>query len=434
MSDQLRIRLETIEASALSFAVYRDPTIMLEIDATRFSSKPVRDLWDKARAIYGEHNRISHLQLVSDGASMDTLAQIHELRTQSTNKESLLSELLVAQAAWTADRLHATSRTALGVAPFSPKWLHEYMIELRESLLAIAASVRIEEIRRHVVHGFLKFEEGVYRPEAHWKLSTAIPDLDVRLNGGLAAGEFSIVLGRSGHGKSSLALTIALQAALAGHRSLYISREMLPAELSMRFAAALSTRRISEIQRALENNVTELRDEIHDGLAELPLDIDSDATHIDSIRALVESERVSEKPYKLVVLDFLQMIRSPGEEQHERFEHLAYACKDLAIHAGCHVLGLAQCKRVQKDGAKGGTGMPTMDDIRGSSAFENAADVLISMKRGESQGWADYPVALKVEKARNGRPGGLFGTYGLTQGTFTVHQLTSEATRVETIL
>ena len=89
----------------------------------------------------------------------------------------------------------------------------------------------------------------------------------------------------------------------------------------------------------------------------------------------------------------------------------------------CAVLAMVQPNRA---GSKA-EGIPTMHDIRGSSAVENAADTVISMVRADpfAPGFS-YPLVLSVQKARNGRPGGLGGEYELGAGTFMVGQLKSE--------
>lgn len=242
-------------------------------------------------------------------------------------------------------------------------------------------------------------------------LSTGIPDLDDMLLGGLRVGELTGVIGRSGHGKSCLAITAAVAAARAGHRTLYLSTEMLGPEVAKRLLAAQENLHVGEaMRRAMRGSI---------GLDRDRFTIIDDQTTLPPVASRVQEARVAGEPYQLVVLDFLQAMDGPGDSTHEKLERLAYAAKFLALRERCHVIAVLQMNRADEKAR------PNMRSIRASSGIENAIDNLVGLERGEDMG-----LDFLVDKARNAKTGELrhddWGgpgpKYRLGEGTFLVTQ------------
>ena len=253
------------------------------------------------------------------------------------------------------------------------------------------------------------------------RISTGISDLDARI-GGLVTATFHVVIGRSGHGKSCLALTAALNAAKAGGRTLYVTREMNRRELAWRCLAA-ERNESWEYVRELARMDETVREECCRA-AELPIVLEDRVSHIDQVRALVETAANTEKPYRLVVLDYMQIMRAEGTEEHAVLAKMAMDAKDMAMQNDCAVIGLVQPNRVN---AHNPNHIPGCADIRGSSAIENAADSVTGLRKTDALlPGGSYGMTFHVWKARNASGGTLAGEYVLGAGTFLISQVKSE--------
>ncbi len=361
--------------------------------------------------------RGSRLALVTDGAiEAKTVQAVQRMRDAIPGTAAILREFGAARAIVQAARICRESLEPLDATPFTPEDASAALHALSEGLGAQALGLAATQVRRDlesVADDLIEELQGDVTG-----LPTGLPALDARI-GGLRPGTLHIIVARSGHGKSCMAATMALRAAEQGHRCLFISREMPRVELALRFVAARRQEPVGMIRRSVHGGNAQVIEELRSALA-LPIDLDDQEHHIDAIAARVDAEAAKGEPYRVIVFDFFQLFTAEGREQHERFERLAYQMKGLALRSGATVIAPAQPNRV---GAKGAD-LPSMSDIRGSSAIENAADVIISMYRGDApfEG-ATYPLILNIEKSRNGQPGGFDSEkFELGAGTFLVTQ------------
>ncbi len=424
MPDAFTTRLEGAEMALLAAAVFTSDaaTLLAAVEPEEFASLPVRAFWGRCRDLYRERGRLGTLELATD-AWLDqlTLQVILSLQAATIDARQALEEFRCASALRRAVLVCEQAKDSLRGTAFNGREAVDALGGVGAAIQRLSSGIHIDEQEKDLSSAWRDYVADLREPGAAWRLSTGVLDLDERI-GGLGPGTFTVAVGRSGEGKSSLALTAALLAARGGARVLVVSREMGRKELASRFAAAGLDEPLNQLRRKLTAGDPGLEDAAWEA-TRLPIVLEDNQAHIDAIRAQVQRERLAGAPFRLVVLDFLQILVADGREQHERLERIAYGAKDLAMAEGCAVIGLAQPNRV---GSKA-EGMPTMSDIRGSSAVENAADSVVALRRLDAPyPGAPYPFLLRVEKARNGRPGGLAGTYELGPGTFLVSQLVSE--------
>ena len=110
--------------------------------------------------------------------------------------------------------------------------------------------------------------------------------MDSILGGGFRAGRLTQIYGRSGSGKSQIAMQAVLEAAKAGRRSLYIDTE-----------GSFRPERLEEMSKARGLQVDKLLDSI------IYVRIDSSSEQMDTIRSM--SSRDLTAPCGLVVVDTL---------------------------------------------------------------------------------------------------------------------------------
>ena len=221
----------------------------------------------------------------------------------------------------------------------------------------------------------------------------------------------SIVAARPGQGKTSFALGAALHCALDARKPvIFFSMEMGHLELTKRLLAAeaqidarkLSTGRLSEHEWPKLNQAV-------GRLAEAPFFID-DNPHCTVMEMRAKARRTKAKygDLGLIVVDYLQLMASPGRRSESRqveVSELSRGLKILARELDCPVMTLSQLNRqleYRQDKR------PMLADLRESGSIEQDADIVIFIYRdeyynpeSEQRGMAEIIVA----KHRNGPTG-----------------------------
>lgn len=243
-------------------------------------------------------------------------------------------------------------------------------------------------------------------------LATRLPDLD-RLTHGWKPGELVVIGARPSVGKTSFALDCALAAADVGP-VLFVSLEMTAKQLRRRL-----------LSREAEVNLWWIRDKESMGryaprlgraaslLGQVPLRLLDHGQTPGEVRLAADQYATeAEEPLRLIVIDYLQLMRS-GRRASNRNEELGDISRDLArlaIDLDVPVLALSQFSR---DPAKAGR-RPTMHDLRDSGAIEQDASTILILHHTEQQPEAlrlltpdTYLTELVVEKNRHGATGRL---------------------------
>lgn len=233
--------------------------------------------------------------------------------------------------------------------------------------------------------------------------------------GPLRAGEFTIVGGSTGNGKTAWGLTLAGNVAIRGEPVLYVATaDMKARDLSMRLLcswAAVSAKRarmkllsaadFARLTRAAQmfKGLPLHFDEAHDQTVQ---EIDA-ATR----RMSLACERTG-KRLRLVVVDYIQRCRYLGTGRNESEEatlrKVAGHLKVLAAKHKVHVLGLAQSWPPKPAGKEGGDGKPDVDNLKGCKSMANEAENVAFIHRTKVEGKypARGPADLVVRKCRWG--------------------------------
>ncbi len=228
-----------------------------------------------------------------------------------------------------------------------------------------------------------------------WGIPTGIRDLD-DLTGGLERGEFVIVAGRPGMGKSALAAQIARHVAETGLGVAFFSLEMSKRQIITRLMCAGARIDSHDVKRGrlTDSERTKLWDElskVHD----LPIWwLCASGITPQDISALVAklSLRVN---LGLVIVDYVQLVRATGENQNVRISNVSQGMKQLAMQFNVCVMAAAQLNRAIE---KRKSPKPKLSDLRDSGSLEQDADKIIFLHRTDD-GIADVILA----KNRNGR-------------------------------
>jgi replicative DNA helicase len=267
-----------------------------------------------------------------------------------------------------------------------------------------------------------KIETQSQNPNAVTGLSTGFPDLDV-MTTGLHPGEMIVIAARPSLGKTSLAMNIAENVALAitplpvGIFSLEMTAE------------ALLTRSISSVAkvnlRTLNQNGMLNQQSLHkimhasNQLNASPIWID-DTAGLSILQLRARARRMAQQfGIKLFIIDYMQLLHSTSrkaqDNRQQEIADISAGCKGLAKELKVPVIVLSQLNReVEKDKGR----KPRLSDLRESGAIEQDADLVGLLYRpndddpdSQEQQDAGESINLLIAKQRNGPIGDVHLTF-----------------------
>ena len=216
------------------------------------------------------------------------------------------------------------------------------------------------------------------------------------VTGGMWPGEMIVLGARTSIGKTSFAMQVAWNAAIAGVSTLVVSLEMSEAQLVHRYAAYLEDIPISMIRgEAMTMGQWESFKSMHKTYAgtKLATTVARSAT-MQRIRSIVRSE-VLRNGTKLVIIDYLQLIapRDVKRSKYEQVTEISSDIKSLAMELDIAVVALSQLNRQGEENQ-----LPLLSNLRESGAIEQDADGVWLLHRERNSDSA----SLLVAKNRQG--------------------------------
>ena len=233
-------------------------------------------------------------------------------------------------------------------------------------------------------------------------------DLD-EITAGFHPGDLVIIAGRPSMGKTSLALSIARNAAVDHKESIgFFSLEMADLQIAMRLLCAESKVdshlvRTGNLPKSQWKNLS-----MHVGtLAEAPIYLD-DSPAITVLELRAKARRLkAEHDVKLIIVDYLQLMQGPKgvESRQQEISIITRSLKSLAKDLKIPIIALSQLSRAVENRTDK---RPQLSDLRESGAIEQDADVVMFLFRQwvytreeEDRGKAQVIIA----KQRNGPTG-----------------------------
>ena len=318
-------------------------------------------------------------QLTGSGASLiaarDMAEQVRDLAHLRLVRDSVFDGLEAIEEQGGLEPFLATVEIAIARASGTIRQVEmlstKQMLELAEN-----------RVERAIEHGI---------PGASCKL---IPDVDT-LIGKLEPGQMTIVAGRPGMGKSTLAVSAALGYALNGHPGLYAlcesSNEMFSLKLTadMLHAArrpilfkTLKEGMLSNMERQDVARAKEVADSLPVTWAHMGRE---DVKRLEAMVAR-ESSRLKREGrcLEFVVVDYLQLLTANGRhrvgDDRGRVNAVSEALLSIAQKHETHVIALSQLSRQveQREDKK-----PRLSDLRESGRLEEDADNVLMVYREE---------------------------------------------------
>lgn len=211
---------------------------------------------------------------------------------------------------------------------------------------------------------------------------TGFQEIDKRC-GGLQSSDLTIIAGETSQGKSSLAISIADNAAKSGAKIAIYSMEMTKEQIAARMlsiesgipASVILYSPLSDSQfQALDSGSTKISG------TGIYFD-DSSNSRIDNILLSIRNMKIK---YDIdgVIIDYLQLISSDksGATKEQQVGDMARRLKNIAKEIGIWVIALSQLSRNKENPT------PTKSRLRDSGQIEEAADNIILIYRPEAYG------------------------------------------------
>ena len=249
-------------------------------------------------------------------------------------------------------------------------------------------------------------------------IATGLAQLDDILEGGLRPGQLCIIGARPSIGKSALAVTIGLNAALhGGHKVGMFSLEMPKEELVQRQTSMLSHVHLSKIRRPellTEHDWPRLVEAV-EALRLVSFAVaEQSGPNINQIRSKARALK-RKQGLDLLIVDYLGLTTGTNtkEPRHQQLGEVSRGLKNLAKELGIPIVALAQLSRGLEQRAGG---RPMLSDLKDSGDIEQDADVVIFIDRPHhanptlGDAWEQY-AELIVAKQRNGSCGSVNSRY-----------------------
>ncbi|MEM7035718.1 MAG: replicative DNA helicase, partial [Bacteroidota bacterium] len=222
-------------------------------------------------------------------------------------------------------------------------------------------------------------------------LSTGFRDLNKNTSG-YHPGDFVVLAGRPGMGKTAFAISTLTNLALDGVPVGIFSLEMGKEQLAQRIIAQYTGIDIMNLRNAnlSQSNWQVFNDSVA-RLAKMPLHID-DTPAITLFDLNVQARLwVARHKIKLLVVDYLQLmsgIAVRGKSREQEVAEISKGIKELAKAVGIPIIALSQLSRAVE--TRGGDKKPLLSDLRESGSIEQDADVVMFVYRPEYYGLNTY--------------------------------------------
>jgi replicative DNA helicase len=312
--------------------------------------------------------------------------------------KAALRRRLIGAAADIMDRAYGSTDDAGQVADEAEQRIYE--VARREDRDETAI------LRDLVDRAMLDLESIQTRESAYTGLPTGFIDID-NLTSGLQPGNLIVLAARPGMGKSSLAVNMARNIAVANHAVAIFSLEMSRWEIGMRLLCAEARVPWDRIRnkRVGPNDwqaVVQAAEVLHDA----PLSIvDSGNTNIVDIRAKARRMRAGKRSLSLIIVDYLQLMGHPGmggrrpDSRQQEIAEISRSLKMLAKELEIPVIAVSQLNRNPEARADK---RPQLSDLRESGAIEQDADIVMFIHRDDADPEKKKLAELIVSKHRNG--------------------------------
>ncbi len=213
-------------------------------------------------------------------------------------------------------------------------------------------------------------------------LRTGLKALDKKTTG-YRLGEYVIVSGGTADGKTSMAIQAIIANLYDDVPTLLFSHEMTSEAIAMRILAAVGELEHSELRDSRSVNMFEIEKlpKLCETLGKWPLWVDdASGLHVREIVARIRAF-VRRNKVKLVVVDYIQLVKGDGESSTERLTDVSGHLREIAKDEKIALLALCQYGRMENKTKR----RPTLMDLKGASSLEQDAHMVLACYRPQDE-------------------------------------------------
>lgn len=375
MTDKLTREVELTLLANWSIGKHRED--FSEIDKSLFMYKQLYEAVAEGK---------DPIKIASEGAIGDSsISELYGLATSDMNHAEYLdarTQALMMQRAMYVDKIKQANK--------------ESTAQLYEKIRRTEAVMNFEDFKPLATdygETFITEIEAI-EGEDNPQYGRGFIDLDRLTKGGLHRGELTIIGGRPGTGKSSIALQIAYNVAInQGYKVIF-----LPLEMTVNSCLERVLLQSQTVDPDFRNNLdVEGKEQIKNYLDSLEdkLKFCSALNKIEDIEKLIKAE----KPY-LVVVDQLSQVKptTRSKDLRERYVEITRALKRIALEQNTAIIALSQLNRKADVYEK-----PNIDVLAESDSIGQDADnVFIIYSKGDPETEGNKILYMNIAKQRNG--------------------------------
>jgi replicative DNA helicase len=356
--------------------------LMDQIDYNYFTSEISKDFFkgilelSKSGAVISAHTVIQYInENISTDLNINHLEGLLDIK--GFKYVSFIDVLNLVKKEQTKMKLLDFSKSLPNYILTSEKEIGELISEIKESLNKLhitentivsqkeAELMALEEMKKQSENGLLQ------------DFITDYKNLDNFLY--LNRGQFNILAGRPGMGKTTVAMNVAQNFTNQGYRVLFQSLEMSKKELGKKSVSLIVKDNIKLIIHKFkekEEKITNLINSYDNGYC---ID-DSTGINVSDLEAKIEYQKMKGEPIDILIIDYLGLMDVEGTATNrvQEVSKLTRELKLLAKRQNILILCLAQLSR---DNEKRADKRPQLSDLRDSGSIEQDADIVMFVYR-----------------------------------------------------
>ncbi len=242
-----------------------------------------------------------------------------------------------------------------------------------------------------------KYREEIKQRQIEQPLKYGLPTLDY-VTGGLRRKELTVISARPSIGKTALALQVAFNIAIKGHKVLFFPLEMSGEQLMERIICR-ETSINHESLKSPKNLTREDKEELETYLSAYEETVEGDLAIVEGVALLSEIRRhiVHYRP-EIVFIDQLSQLKEKLKfnSLREQFTYMTNTLKAMTMELDMPIILMAQLNRGVQDKE------PTLADLKESGSIEEDSDNIVMIHQLEEEALDRTLVQVIVRKQRNG--------------------------------
>jgi len=205
-------------------------------------------------------------------------------------------------------------------------------------------------------------------------LSTGDSLLDAALNGGFEEGNFVILAGKTGMGKTTTAISMFANMSKI-HKTIFFSMEMSFREISKKLFSNYTAQNISD--GFTDQSITDLSDNLIQ--SKYLAIVDYPRISVEMLKRYIIDYKIKNGAIDVVFIDYLQLMERPKFATEN--ESLSYVTRELKLLAKELKIVIICLSQVNRNSANKTEKRPLLSDLRGSGSIEQDADYCITLHR-----------------------------------------------------